>query len=63
MAIIVLSILFNAILKLGVFPKIWKTSQIIMIPKPGKDLTVPSSYRPISLKAKSIANENHDNLK
>ena len=48
-AIIKLYIMFNAILKLGVFPKILKTSQIIMIPKPGKDLTVPSSYRPISL--------------
>ena len=48
-AIIVLSIIFNAILKLGVFPKIWKTSLIKMIPKPGKDSTIASSYRPISL--------------
>lgn len=48
-AIIVLTILFNAILKLGYFPQYWKISQIKMIPKPGKDLTVPSSYRPISL--------------
>ena len=48
-AITVLTLLFNAILTLGVFPKNWKISQIIMIPKPGKDLTVPSSYRHISL--------------
>ena len=48
-AIIVLSIIFNTILKLGVFPKMWKTSQIKMILKPGKDSTIPSSYRPISL--------------
>jgi len=27
----------------------WKKSIIIMIPKPGKDHTIPSSYRPISL--------------
>ena len=49
MAIIELSIIFNGILKLGVFPKMWKTSQIKIIPKPGKDSTMPSSYRPISL--------------
>ena len=48
-AIIMLSVLFNAILNIGIFPKIWKISQIIMIPKPGKDLTLTSSYRPISL--------------
>ncbi len=48
-AIIVLTLLFNAILKIGYFPHYWKISQIIMIPKPGKDSTVPSSYRPISL--------------
>lgn len=41
--------LFNAINKLGYFPGRWKKSIIIMIPKPGKDHTVPSSYRPISL--------------
>lgn len=41
--------LFNAIAKFGYFPKQWKKSIIIMIPKPGKDKTSPASYRPISL--------------
>ena len=27
----------------------WKQSKVIMLPKPGKDLTKPTSYRPISL--------------
>ncbi|KAH8291662.1 hypothetical protein KR018_005060 [Drosophila ironensis] len=31
------------------FPKKWKTSIIIMIPKPGIDHTIPTSYRPIRL--------------
>jgi len=33
---------------LGFFPKRWKKSIITMIPKPGKDHTLTSSYRPIS---------------
>lgn len=41
--------LFNAITRTGHFPTRWKKSIIIMIPKPGKDHTSPSSYRPISL--------------
>ena len=41
--------LFNAITKLGYFPQRWKMMKIIMIPKPGKNHTVASSYRPISL--------------
>lgn len=48
-AVIVLTKLFNAILKIGFFPDLWKISEIKMISKPGKDLTLPSSYRPISL--------------
>ena len=40
--------LLNAILKVGYYPISWKISQIILIAKPGKYLTVPSSYRPIS---------------
>ena len=27
----------------------WKQAKVIMLPKPGKDLTKPTSYRPISL--------------
>ena len=47
--LIVLTNIFNAIIEQGYFPVCWKISQIILIPKPGKDLSVPSSYRPISL--------------
>ena len=41
--------IFNAILRTSYFPDQWKTAQIIMIPKPGKDLNLVESYRPISL--------------
>lgn len=41
--------LFNAILRLGVFPKQWKIAQIVLIPKPGKSPEEVTSYRPISL--------------
>ena len=33
----------------GEFPTCWKTSTLIPIPKPGKNPTHPSSYRPIAL--------------
>ena len=33
----------------GSFPEIWRHAIIIPIPKPNKDHTIPSSYRPISL--------------
>lgn len=39
----------NAIMRIGYFPKQWKVAQIILIPKPGKDVTLVNSYRPISL--------------
>lgn len=48
-AVVSLTTLFNTILQKNYFPSSWKTSQIIMIHKPGKDKAVPSSYRPISL--------------
>lgn len=41
--------LFNAIIRLEYWPKALKIAQIIMIPKPGKDVTNITSYRPISL--------------
>lgn len=44
-----LTCIFNCSMKIGYYPKAWKISQIIMIPKPGKDDTKPASYRPISL--------------
>lgn len=39
----------NAILRLRHFPARWKTANVILIPKPNKDHTIPSNYRPISL--------------
>ena len=27
----------------------WKQAKVVMLPKPGKDLTKPTSYRPIGL--------------
>lgn len=41
--------LFNNIIKYSYFPKAWKMSLVKMILKPGKDKTLASSYRPISL--------------
>uniref|UniRef100_A0A1Y1JXT3 Reverse transcriptase domain-containing protein n=2 Tax=Photinus pyralis TaxID=7054 RepID=A0A1Y1JXT3_PHOPY len=47
--IVMLTYIFNAIIRLGYWPKRLKTAQIIMINKPGKEPTEVSSYRPISL--------------
>jgi hypothetical protein len=44
-----ITLIFNAILRTGYFPSLWKIGQIIMILKPGKDPTEVASYRPISL--------------
>ena len=41
--------LFNDIWDDGVFPPGWREATIIPIPKPGKDHTNPSNYRPIAL--------------
>ncbi|GFV11016.1 probable RNA-directed DNA polymerase from transposon X-element, partial [Trichonephila clavipes] len=41
--------IINNILTVGYFPKIWKTASVIPILKPGKDPTLPDSFRPISL--------------
>ncbi|GFU76390.1 RNA-directed DNA polymerase from mobile element jockey [Trichonephila clavipes] len=35
--------------KMGYFPQLWKTASVIPILKPGKDPTLPDSFRPISL--------------
>ena len=47
--IIMLSYIINAIIRLKYVPRIWKVSEISMIPKPGKPPNDVSSYRPISL--------------
>lgn len=41
--------LFNECLGNGVFPNMWKKQKLILIPKPGKTLGEPGSYRPICL--------------
>lgn len=48
-AVVYLTKIFNGCLALGYFPKIWKTAKVIALPKPNKDSSIPSSYRPISL--------------
>ena len=40
---------FNEVWVNGTFPPSWKQATIIPIPKPGKDSTDPSNYRPIAL--------------
>jgi hypothetical protein len=39
----------NSCLQLGYFPKSWKIGKIIALSKPGKDNSLPGSYRPVSL--------------
>ncbi|GBM99435.1 putative RNA-directed DNA polymerase from transposon X-element [Araneus ventricosus] len=41
--------IINNILKFNYFPKAWKTAVVVPILKPGRDLTQPENYRPISL--------------
>lgn len=48
-ALILLSKITNAILKLGYFPKNWKCAKVIPIPKSGKVPNNPLHLRPISL--------------
>ena len=40
---------YGACIRIGYFPKAWKYAKIIMVPKPGKDLSSAKNYRPISL--------------
>lgn len=48
-AVIMLTYLFNACLRLHYVPKCFKTAQIIMLKKPDKPAEQLTSYRPISL--------------
>lgn len=41
--------IYNASLSIGYFPKLWKISQMVLIPKAGKSPTQHINYRPISL--------------
>ena len=51
-----ITILINSSLRLKHFPDQWKVAQIILIPKPGKDHNLVSSYRPISLLTNHLKN-------
>ena len=44
-----LAVIYNAVLDLAHFPLAFKTSIITVVPKPGKDPTLVTSYRPITL--------------
>ena len=44
-----IALIYNSCLKTGYFPMASKQAKVVMLPKPGKDLTKPTSYRPISL--------------
>jgi hypothetical protein len=46
---VLLTIIYNSMLRLSYFPVTWKFAQIVMLPKPGKPANEASSYRPISL--------------
>ncbi|KAL4084132.1 hypothetical protein QTP88_027967 [Uroleucon formosanum] len=48
-AIVLLTYIYNAIIRLSYFPLSWKFSQIVMFAKPEKLPDIPNSYRPISL--------------
>ena len=48
-ALVMLTYLINAAFRLNYVPTAFKVAKIIMLPKPGKELVNPSSYRPISL--------------
>jgi hypothetical protein len=48
-AIVFLTYIFNAILRIHEVPLQWKVSQVFMVPKPNKPPDIPASYRPISL--------------
>ena len=43
------ALIYNSCLRTGYFPMAWKLAKVVMLPKPGKDLTKPTSYRPITL--------------
>lgn len=48
-SVVYLTKIFNACLLTSYFPESWKTAKIIAVKKPGKEMSIPSSYRPISL--------------
>ena len=47
--LVMLTKIVNACLRTSHFPTSWKHAVVTAIPKPGKDITNPTNYRPISL--------------
>lgn len=47
--IMLITHIFNAMLRLTYWPITWKYAEIVMIQKPNKPVDIPTSYRPISL--------------
>lgn len=41
--------LINTCMRQGSFPSIWKRQKLVLLPKDGKPLDVPSSYRPLCM--------------
>lgn len=39
----------NEVNRSGKSPAIWKVAKVVLIPKPGKDSPLPSSFQPISV--------------
>lgn len=48
-ALVLLTTIYNSMLRLCYFPIQWKCAQVIMIAKPGKPPNETTSYRPVSL--------------
>jgi hypothetical protein len=48
-ASVLLTTIYNSMLRMSYYPIMWKFAHIIMIPKPGKPANEVNSYRPISL--------------
>lgn len=48
-AIVQITKILNGCIKISYFPSTFKIAKVVPIPKRGKDLKLPSSYRPISL--------------
>ena len=48
-SLLLLSNMFNKLWLSGDFPSDWRKAIVIPIPKPGKDPTIPTNYRPIAL--------------
>ncbi len=45
----ILLLIFQASFDLGHVPKLWKVAQVVMLPKPGKDIRSLKGWRPVSM--------------